>query len=285
MLALLTLYLTTAAADAEAVTLRHRFAAGEELTYTVSQQSAIDMRGEQHENQIAHTSETTRVATVSKVNADGSAVVSLTNVRAKLAADSPDGEPISYDSESDAEVPTQFEGVAHAIGKPLMEMTVSPTGEVLSVVSLQKVRADVEMANRSNLQPFVLLPEDAVTAGDQWKDVYQVTVRADDGFPLPVKMQRTFTLKAVEDGVATIAWRSVVRTPLSDPTLEGQLVSRELSGTIRFDVARGRMVSRTATGDRTVVGAAGPGTSMRTVTQRSETLIETVAAGDATPAR
>ena len=273
------------AADADAVTLRHAFTAGQTATYVVEQRSHIDMRAEGLEQQVAHTSETTRRAEVVRVKADGSGVVELTNVRARLSAVSPEGTEASYDSASGDEPPAQFEGVASAVGKPLLRMTVSPTGEVTKVEDLQRVRTDVEAANRSNLQPYVPLPEEPVLVGDQWKDVYQVTVRSEDGFPIPVKMQRTFTLRAVENGVASVDWRSVVRTPLDDPKLSAQLVSRELRGELAFDIAAGRVTSRTANGDREVVGFAGPGTSMKTVTRRTERLVETVAAGEGPAAK
>ena len=288
MTALLTLCLLAAdpqaAAPPQTYELKHRFVEGETLVYTVAQKSAIDMRSAEVEDQVVHSSETTRHAVVDRVKPDGSGVVTLSNTHARLMATAPGEEPVTYDSASDADVPPQFEGVRGSIGKPLMTMTVSPAGEVVRVENLERVQTDVEAANRSNLQPFVPLPAGPVEIGEKWKDVYQVTIRAEDGFPLPVKMQRTFTLRAVREGVATIDWRSVVRTPLNDPKLESQLVSRELAGELTFDIGAGRVTSRTARGDRTVVGFAGAGTSMRTVTDRKESLVQTLAAGEtATP--
>ena len=290
MLAALLLALTPAA-DAEAVTLRHAFAAGDVALVQIDNVAALDLRGPNGQQQITHSSRTVRRAVVERVKPDGSGVVVLTIERTRMEADAPDTDRVVYDSALGGEVPEMFEGVAGTIGKPLLRMTVTPLGEVTKVEELQggaNAAATAETADsvlHSNVQPYVPLPEGPVAAGEKWKDVYKVNARDEAGFPVPVKMQRTFTLKSVEGGVATVAWRTVALTPITDPKIEAQVMKREMSGTLRFDAAAGRMTSREAVGNRTVVGFAGAGTSMRAVTKRSEADVESVAAAEGPAAR
>ena len=274
------LFLLTPAADAESVTLRHAFAAGDSVLVRIDNDAALDLRSPEGEQQITHSSSTVRRAEVERVKPDGSGVVVLTIERTRMAADAPDTDRVVYDSRVGGEVPEMFEGVAGAIGKPLLRMVVTPLGEVTKVEELQggaNAAATAETAEsvlRSNMQPYIPLPEGAVAVGEKWKDTYKVNARDESGFPIPVKLQRTFTLKSLEGGVATVAWRTVVLTPITDPKVESQVMRREVAGTLTFDADAGRMTSREAVGNRTVVGFAGAGTSMRSVTKRTEALVE-----------
>jgi hypothetical protein len=76
----------------------------------------------------------------------------------------------------------------------------------------------------------------------------------------------------VQHGIATIEVTYQVLSPI-DPPIEAQIVSRLASGTVRFDVDRGRIVSQQLDVDRRIVAFAGPRSSMHYVSRFTERLL------------
>jgi hypothetical protein len=92
-----------------------------------------------------------------------------------------------------------------------------------------------------------------------------------------VRTRQKFTLDAVSDDLATITVDSQVLTPIHDPAIEAQLIQRMSSGTIRFDISAGRVLSQQLDLDRHVIGFSGASSSMHYVTRFSEKLLKTPA--------
>jgi hypothetical protein len=123
-----------------------------------------------------------------------------------------------------------------------------------------KSTAGASSAPESYLVP---LPENAVAVGETWKERFELDVVTQDKLPLKVAMQRTYKLASLDKQQATIDFRTTILTPIEDPALAAQLIQRETSGKIVFDIDKGLIVSRTSAVDRTVVNPFGSKSSMR----------------------
>ncbi|MEM6656206.1 MAG: hypothetical protein AAF596_10405, partial [Planctomycetota bacterium] len=88
--------------------------------------------------------------------------------------------------------------------------------------------------------------------------------------------RRHMTLRSVKGGVALIKAQHQVLTPVTPP-IEAQLAQRLMSGTIRFHLAEGRILSQQMDVDKRVLGFAGQTSSMHYVMRMKERLIPTPA--------
>jgi hypothetical protein len=62
-------------------------------------------------------------------------------------------------------------------------------------------------------------------------------------------------------------------TPISDPAIEAQLIQRLPSGSVRFDIAAGRVIAQQMDLDKRVIGFSGPASSMHCLTRLTEELL------------
>ena len=73
--------------------------------------------------------------------------------------------------------------------------------------------------------------------------------------------------------MATIEVSNHVLTPIDDPKIESQLIQRESTGTVKFDIDAGRVLSQQMDLDRRVVGFSGPASSVHYMTRFTERLL------------
>jgi hypothetical protein len=109
----------------------------------------------------------------------------------------------------------------------------------------------------------VPLPDEPATVGTEWTVPQEVVVEVPNGPRRAVKTRLRYRVASLRDGVATIDVDTTVLTPLDDPRLESRLLERIWDGEVEFDVARGRLLSRSTGVDRRVVGFSGPESSVR----------------------
>jgi len=157
--------------------------------------------------------------------------------------------------------------VAKAVGVPLSEITLAPSGNVL-----KRVDAQPRTPNQSS-NITVPLPTEAVPVGHHWSVPYETNVTTKDGATRTVKLRQQMTLTAVKNGVATIEVDNQVLSPVSDPAMDAQLVQSETTGKIRFDITAGRVLSQLSDGDKSVVGFQGEASSLHYVTRFTEKLM------------
>ncbi len=163
-----------------------------------------------------------------------------------------DAEPISFDSQSDAEIPDIFKNTAETIGKPLTTTTIDPKGNVKNRIEHVKT---VEFGMGRATLP---LPASPVKIGDQWFTPDQLTARHSDGRVKQIKTRILYTLRDVQDGLATIAFRREVLTPIEDPRIKSQIQQKMNQGTISFDMVQGRVAQKIVHWDEKVQGFEGP---------------------------
>lgn len=248
-------------------TLRYQFSPNAVLQYTVGNESTIDVQVGTTAETVAHSSESGRLLRTVAVHPDGSADLEILIEYVNLSA----GDGISWDSRSGDPPPPEFQGIDQTIGKPLMKITVAPTGAVIAAESNGKMADQAQLQN-AQFDLFPLLPADAIAVGGSWTEPFHVDILSAANLPKQISLQRAYTLRAVSGGVAEIDVQTSVLTPLDDPLEEGQLIQRTSTGTVRIDIAQGRLLERVLQLDNKVVGFKGPQTAVRVVGTRQESL-------------
>lgn len=245
---------STIAEDAQTYLLRFKFSPGQEMHYIT--QNDAEYLIEQGENQqlLPHTSMNIRHYKVLDLNPEGFANVELVIDRARMSAIT-EGVLSLYDSRDAKHVPFEFQAVHQSIGKAVRAQ-LTPTGKTIPAPGSA---ADVEQYDL----PFSL-PEQPIAVGAIWKDTVEASVQIDPESKLfrPIKLQRRFELKSVENGIATISMLTVPITPLNHPFQESQLIHRKPSGTLKFEIEKGYLLDRQFQIDEKVVGHAGPGSAL-----------------------
>ena len=99
-----------------------------------------------------------------------------------------------------------------------------------------------------------------------------------------VKTLQTYELESVRTGVATIRMATRILTPIRDPAIRSQLMHRESTGTVRFDVEAGRILSQRVEVDRQVVGFRTAASRTHYKTHFTEKLLPAAAKTAARPA-
>lgn len=266
---------------AETYELRYRFIEGQELHYRITDEREYDYHVGPDSSTVRDSTTTLRKHHVQEVGDDGRARIELTLVRVQMTAEI--GEQTArFDSAVDSIPPAMFQGVAGTIGRPLSVATVTPRGEVVDTELLIEGQSGSGFDSaQHDLLP--LLPESPVAIGDVWQLPFEVEVLVDPQqqqnepdrrLKKRIKLERVYSLEAVEDGQATIAVRTVVLTPIRDAFLQGQLIQMTTHGTARLDLESGLLVDYSVTLDNTVVGFSGsPQSSLSVVVSRRESLV------------
>lgn len=184
---------------------------------------------------------------------------------------------VTYNSLTDKEPPAEFKDAASLIGVPLTIVKIDPQGKVLHRDEKQS------RPTQDSGQMTVLLPDEAVAVGEKWSFPYDIDVMGKSGRKR-IKTRQQYTLLSVEHGVARIKLETQILTPLNDPTIEQQLVQRENSGEVRFDIDEGRVASQQMDVDKQVFEFSGKESTMHCVARFSETLLDEAPATAQKPA-
>lgn len=263
---------------AETYQLRYKFQAGQIVHYEVSHDGEIT-------TQVSDVSETTKNLSRSRkhfrvlsVTPDGAGDLELTIDWVRLEAKYGDEAAVVYQSDDEALRPKQYEQVHKVVGKPQATIRFSPLGKVIEVTkSTPSTGASRSNPDASPESYMVPLPEQAIAVGDSWKERFEIEIVTQDKLPLRVSMLRTYKLAAVNGNDATIEFRTSILTPIEDPALSAQLIQRETSGKLTFDLTAGLITGRSSSVDRTVVNPFGPKTSLRAAGTYSEKTIPAAA--------
>ena len=174
---------------------------------------------------------------------------------------------VRYNSKLDTMPPREYEQVAKTIGVPLTTVKFQPDGQILDRDSKQAP------TNLGLGEIVMLLPPKPVKLSGTWYEPAEVRLRLPDGATQKVKIHKHYTLESVAAGVATIAVKTQVLTPVRDPRLEAQLVQQLVKGTIQFDLERGRILRQQMDWDETVVSFNGADSMMKYRARFTEELL------------
>lgn len=254
------------AAAPEPCTLRYKVQTGDVLRYQVVHNASIRSTMDGATQKAQTRSESVKAWKVIDVLPSGD--IELQNVveKVKMTNRLPDRAEMKFDSTSGEDPPPGFEDAASAVGTPLSQVRLTPWGKVLD----HKVKHHQPAAD-PHAPLAVLLPEQPVAVGDTWDEPVEIQVRLSEGGTKSVSTRRHFRLESVSDGVAVIHTTHQVLSPVT-PEVEGQLAQRMMEGKVRFDIARGRVLSQEFEVDKRVLGFAGPSSSMHYVMKMTERL-------------
>jgi hypothetical protein len=168
-----------------------------------------------------------------------------------------DGEPVSYDSTQEAEVPDIYRATAEKIGKPIATITIDPYGNIVERVD------HITTAELGMGAVTLPLPGKPIALNETWDIPEEVQARRKDKSLKTVKTRVRYTLREVTDGIATISFRREVLTPIEDPWIEMQLQQKINQGSIQFDIAAGRIVRKLVQWDEKVQGFEGNDSFLR----------------------
>ena len=258
-----------AATAADTYLLRYKFTAGEVVRWKVTHKARTDTEIRGSSQTAESNSESTKVWTVKKVGENGEFTlvhsVSQVNMWQRVG----DEPLIHYDSKSDEEVPRVYQQTAKTVGVPLSTVTISPPGAILA----QSSTKPIDLGLGSIVIPF---PEKPIKIGDGWNVPRVVTVSLPiDGVRTykKIKVRQRYTLRSVKAGIATIAVRTEVITPVRDARIESQLIQKMIKGSMRFDLQKGRLRSKTIDWNEHVLGFQGANSNMKYRATFSEQLL------------
>ncbi len=248
--------------------LEYRFREGETVTMKVAHRART-------ETTISGTTQTTETATdstkrwhVAAVDGQGRATIEHSVEDVSMTSRTSDRGEVRFDSRGTEPPPPGYEGVRESLGRTLSRVVVDRDGRVLSRTDL---RPSPEAASGDLM--VVPLPEDPVATGAEWTVPQEVVVEVPGGPRKAVRTRLRYRLESVRDDVATITVDTTVLTPVDDPRLEARLLERIWEGTIEFDLAAGRVASRSTGIDRRVVGFSGQESSVRYRASLEERLV------------
>ncbi|NQT41494.1 MAG: hypothetical protein HQ581_28655 [Planctomycetes bacterium] len=172
---------------------------------------------------------------------------------------------LAYDSTTDAVVPPGFEQVAQSIGVPLTTVTIDPLGNVI-----RRHEETLRPGQQQDGQLTIPLPEKPIAVGHLWSFPHEIVLPLQGGGFKTVKTRQDFELEEVSTGVATIRVSTKILTPISDPSVEAQLIQRQSAGTVRFDVDAGRILGQEMGLDRKVHDFQTKGSLLHYMTRFTE---------------
>ena len=249
--------------------LTYKYQPGETLRYHLEHDVSVNttISGNNQRTQ-AHT-ESDRSLRVDRVEEDGNIVFAHTIERIKMRRDAQGRAVVTYDSQTDNAPPPEFEPVAEKIGKPISTITMSPSGVI---VDREDKFQHVDIGLGGLSIPF---PNKEIDIGHQWSRPAELKVHAKDQRIKLIKIRELFTLEKVETGVATIAIKTQILTPVEDARVKAQLIQRISQGKIRFDIDAGRLLGKEMEWNERVLGFNGAESKMAYMAQVTERLAET----------
>lgn len=255
--------------DEVPVRLAYHFREGEEVVMQVAHRAHSDTT-------INGVTQSTETATESKkrwrvveVTPDGRATIEHSVDDVTMSSRTSDQGEVRWTSRGEETPPPGYEGVPESLGRPLSRVVIDGAGRVLSRTQLFP---SPESASGDLM--VVPLPDDPVGPGAEWTVPQELVVEVPGGPRRAVRTRLRYRLAEVRDGLARISVDTTVLTPVDDPRLEARLIERIWDGTIEFDVATGRVVSRSTGIDRRVVGFSGEQSSVRYRSQLEERLVD-----------
>ncbi len=232
--------------------LKYLLKQGETIRWNVEQIAATDAAIAGHKEKSSIRSRSTIAWKVISVDSNGNMTFQNSLESAKEWQKVGDNEPIRYDSQSDEDIPDVFRSTAEKIGKPIATITIDPKGNVVNRID------NFQTAEFGMGRVTIPLPVEPVRVGGQWHTPEELTARHADRRLKRIKTRILYTLREVADGVATIAFRREILTPIKDPKIKSQLQQKLNQGTIHFDMAHGRVIARRVEWDEKVQGFEGP---------------------------
>lgn len=243
--------------------LKYRFTKGETIRTNVKHTSAVHTTIKGSHESATSSAESEKVWEVFQVTPSGEASfvysVEYVVMRGKVG----DLAEVVYDSRKDAIVPEVYRGIAKTVRTPIAEISLDARGRM----SKRLARLQDEPANVSGGSVTIPFPIEPIPVGHAWHEDFTIPVQVDGAagrkVSRDIKSRQKFKLESVTDGVARISVVTQVIELALPATIEVQLVQRLLEGEVRFDIARGRIISQKMKVDGNVIDFHGAGSLMK----------------------
>ncbi|MEZ5941078.1 MAG: DUF6263 family protein [Planctomycetaceae bacterium] len=271
------LFLTFCVAWAQAddkVLLQYKFQEGQVVRYSVSDRDDYSILVAQDQDNPFTAQKSVKQYRVTKVNADGSAVLEVMFESVKLTMRS-GGKTQEFDTEAagNANDPV-FATLQAIVGKPHVQVTAATNGQLSDVKPLVEGAGQPDEISKNALDAFITLPGEPIAVGTAWREDFNVPVKVNERLSKSVKLQRRFYFQSLEDGKATITFETKILSPITDPDEEIQLIQRPTRGRIVLDMNRGIVVEKTVSLDNAVTGFGGIASSMTLKKLHQEVLLD-----------
>jgi len=249
---------TGAATAEETVRLEYRFRPGEEVPMTVAHRALTETTVAGTRQTVETATDSTRRWRVVEVDDSGRTTIESSVHDVTMTSRTSDRGELRWNSRAADPPPPGYETLTDNLGVPLSRLVIDRAGRVIERRDLR-----VQPPPATGDLMVVPLPDGPVARGAEWTVPQEVVVEVPGGPRRAVRTRLRYRLDDIRDGVAVIHVDTTVLTPVDDPRLEARLLERIWDGTIRFDVERGRVISRTTGIDRRVVGFSGAESSLR----------------------
>jgi Family of unknown function (DUF6263) len=167
--------------------------------------------------------------------------------------------PTEFQSDDPEKQSEKFKQVKATIGKPWATIQFRTTGSPVKVLSSAvksnetKTVATETGADGALEAYLIVLPDHPVAVGESWKEKFDILTMDENRNRQTVTLQRVYKLKSVADGKAVIDMRTIILSPMTNPSIAAQLLLREITGKVVFDMDRGLILSKEWTAENRVV--------------------------------
>ena len=259
--------------------LQYQLNEGELIRSRVVHLVSMDTKIDGEFENLKSRSVSTRVFQVNEVDAEGNITLVHRVEDAELWQKVTGQNEVRYNSKTDEVVPQHYERIAASIGKPLAEITVSPSGAIVAR------KDEVTQFNPGIGVLMPRLPDYPIAIGQKWYTPQEVRIRTKDGRVKTIKLRKLYTLKKVSNQLATISVRTQVITPVQDAKIKSQLMQRMQHGEFQFDLAKGRIYSSRMELDERVVGFNGAASMIHYLSRMTEQLVKPAPSAEDVSAR
>ena len=255
--------------------LAYKFVSGQSVRYEVVHDVQMTTRYNEAMEVASNKTEARKHYKVLGVDAEGTGELELVIDWVRMNASFGNGDVTLFESDNPEHQPPKFRHVLDSIGKAQATMRFNAVGKLLKVTPrTEAVRTPEGAANEPQHFAFLIpLPAEPAAIGSIWKDRFDLAVSVSEKLRQNVTLQTTYKLDSVARQQAVISFKTAVLTPVHDPSIAAQLIQRETTGTIKFDVQRGLIASRTVKVYRTVINPFGDKSSMHASSELVEKLI------------
>ena len=234
--------------------LRYCFQKGDTLEWNVRQTLRVTTSLKGKTETIETSSRSTKIWTVLDVSDDDVATFEYKVGAVKMQQSQTDKKDEKYDSNVDKEIPEAFITLEETVGVPLAELSIDALGEMKRKQALRKY-AGASEENRIAIP----LPKDPIAVGERWDIETPIEIQLHEGTVKKIAAGQRFTLDSVRNDVATISFRTIIRTPINDPKIESQIIDKDPSGSLKLDLKTGRLISQQTEVNKHVIDFQGRG--------------------------
>jgi hypothetical protein len=234
--------------------LQYKFKAGETLHWEVSHRAKIRTTAGGSSQVVETISDSVKVWQVSDVNAQGQMtfVHSVARVTLRHRTSGREETVVELPLPPGKPAPFGYEQAASDVGIPLTRVTIDGAGKIIK-------RDDLRQRKRPSTSGYegpmtIPLPSEPVAVGERWTNEHVVSAPRQDGTFKQVRLEQRFTLKSVKNQIATIFVESVLLSPVREPEIKVHLVQSKTRGTLKFDMAAGRVIEQDLSLDEEIIG-------------------------------